>query len=125
MENERMPNEKKISRRSFLDYLIQGVLGFSILAVIGSVLKYVWPPRANGTGGESRVEIGSEEDFPIGKGKVVKGAGGKPTIVVRTAAGFSALSAICTHLGCIVEWQEDKQQIFCPCHGAAFDIKGN
>ena len=120
-----MPSEKKISRRSFLDYLIQGALAFSVITVLGSIFKYIWPPRANGSSGESRVEIGSEEEFPAGKGKVVKGVGGKPTIVIRTASGFSALSAICTHLGCIVEWQEDKQQVFCPCHGAAFDAKGN
>jgi cytochrome b6-f complex iron-sulfur subunit len=36
-----------------------------------------------------------------------------------------AFSAVCTHLGCIVKWDEKKQQIFCPCHAGVFDVKGN
>lgn len=35
-----------------------------------------------------------------------------------------AISATCTHLGCIVTWDE-KQQIFkCPCHNSKFDSQG-
>jgi Rieske Fe-S protein len=35
-----------------------------------------------------------------------------------------AFSAACTHLGCIVEWQEDKRQFPCPCHNRTFDATG-
>jgi Rieske Fe-S protein len=35
-----------------------------------------------------------------------------------------AFSAACTHLGCIVQWQEDKRQFPCPCHGRTFDATG-
>jgi cytochrome b6-f complex iron-sulfur subunit len=45
-------------------------------------------------------------------------------IVVRTPQGFRAYSAICTHLGCIVAWNEQRRQIDCPCHAGVFDISG-
>jgi cytochrome b6-f complex iron-sulfur subunit len=36
-----------------------------------------------------------------------------------------ALSAVCTHLGCLVNWEPDARQIVCPCHAARFDLNGN
>ena len=36
-----------------------------------------------------------------------------------------AFSAACTHLGCLVQWQEDKRQFPCPCHGRTFDATGD
>jgi cytochrome b6-f complex iron-sulfur subunit len=45
----------------------------------------------------------------------------KPVVVVNTEQeGVKAFSAICTHLGCIVEWDEDRQIILCPCHDGRF-----
>ena len=34
------------------------------------------------------------------------------------------ISARCTHLGCTVNWQADKQAFVCPCHGSRFDALG-
>ena len=35
-----------------------------------------------------------------------------------------AISAACTHLGCIVTWDEDQQIFKCPCHNSKFDSQG-
>ena len=32
--------------------------------------------------------------------------------------------ATCTHLDCIVEFQRDKQRIFCNCHGGEYNLHG-
>ena len=40
-------------------------------------------------------------------------------------AAVIAFSGACTHLGCLVQWQEDKQQFPCPCHGRTFDAIGD
>src|ERR1017187_2802707 len=40
--------------------------------------------------------------------------------VVRAQEGFYALSAVCTHLGCLTTWQADAGVIACPCHGSTF-----
>lgn len=44
--------------------------------------------------------------------------------VVRTAEGFFALSAICTHLGCLTAYKSDLGMIACPCHGSKFNRDG-
>jgi cytochrome b6-f complex iron-sulfur subunit len=38
--------------------------------------------------------------------------------------GLLALSRICTHLGCSVPWDEEKNQFICPCHGSTFNLTG-
>ena len=38
---------------------------------------------------------------------------------------FVVYSRACSHLGCLVRWDEGKDQFFCPCHGAIFDKAGN
>lgn len=45
--------------------------------------------------------------------------------VMRFADGFRALSAVCTHLGCITRYQPDRNIIACPCHGSKFTIAGD
>jgi len=40
--------------------------------------------------------------------------------IIRDAQGFYALSAICTHLGCITAWKPELNIIACPCHGSKF-----
>ncbi len=35
-----------------------------------------------------------------------------------------ALSAACTHMGCIVQWQDNDQRFHCPCHGGLFTRYG-
>jgi Rieske Fe-S protein len=105
--------------------LITGLLGFSIVATVGGVLTpiigYLWPPsRASGAGG-GRVEVGTTADFPAGQGKVVP-VNDQPVIVVNTTqGGLKAFSGICTHLGCVVEWDESRQFILCPCHDGRFN----
>src|SRR6516164_3149274 len=44
--------------------------------------------------------------------------------VVRTGEGFFALSAICTHLGCLTAYKPDLGIIACPCHGSKFKKDG-
>lgn len=46
--------------------------------------------------------------------------------LVRLAdGGFLALSSRCSHLGCTVGWDEERQVFPCPCHGSTFDLHGD
>jgi cytochrome b6-f complex iron-sulfur subunit len=38
--------------------------------------------------------------------------------------GFYAVSAVCTHLGCVTQWKPDAEMIACPCHGSKFKADG-
>jgi len=44
--------------------------------------------------------------------------------VVRESRGFFALSATCTHLGCLTAWKPELGIIACPCHGSKFNRDG-
>ena len=35
-----------------------------------------------------------------------------------------AIRPICTHLGCTVDWNQQKNQFICPCHGSQYDSQG-
>ena len=49
---------------------------------------------------------------------------GQPIIVVNDAGTVRAFHAVCTHEGCPLGWNPTQHLIRCPCHGSAFDIKG-
>jgi cytochrome b6-f complex iron-sulfur subunit len=51
--------------------------------------------------------------------------GGRFYLVRLSDGGFMALSLRCTHLGCSINWEEDKKRFICPCHASAFEINGN
>lgn len=115
------PPETPPGRRQFIGYL----LGFSVVATLVGVLTpiigYIWPPARTAAGGGGRTQVGTVVDFPVGQGKVVP-INDKPAIVVNTPqGGLKAFSAICTHLGCIVEWDASREIIHCPCHDGRFN----
>ena len=113
-----------ISRRSFLDYLLGGSLLATFAGIALPVLYYLLPSKAAEGGGEA-VAVGDESAVPKGKGKVFSYKEKAVIIINEEKTGLIALSAICTHLGCVVHYDEQKKQILCPCHAAVFDTKGN
>lgn len=60
---------------------------------------------------------------------MVQGLKGDPTYLLLSKDGVSlenfALNAECSHLGCIVPWDENQQKFICPCHGSIYDAKGS
>ena len=67
---------------------------------------------------------GSDKDLAPGEGRVV-GAGLGQVAVYRDESGERhAVSARCTHLGCIVSWNAAERTWDCPCHGSRFDVDG-
>jgi cytochrome b6-f complex iron-sulfur subunit len=87
--------------------------------------NFLLPPGAFGddAGGEGvRLAL---SDVPVGTAKMFRFQG-KPSVAIRiNEKTVRALSAVCTHLGCLVKWDQTKQQLVCPCHVAAFDVNGN
>lgn len=43
---------------------------------------------------------------------------------VRESEQIIALSAVCTHMGCLVQWQHADRQFHCPCHDGIFAASG-
>jgi glycine/D-amino acid oxidase-like deaminating enzyme/nitrite reductase/ring-hydroxylating ferredoxin subunit len=59
-----------------------------------------------------------------GEGAIVR-RGLEPLAVHRDDAGaLHCVSAVCTHLQCIVRWNDAERSWDCPCHGSRFDADG-
>jgi len=110
----------ELDRRKFL-----GLLGSSALAVAmggtGIVsVKYISPNVLYEA--DTRVKIGRPGSIAVGTVLLMTR---QKIIVARSEAGFVALSAICTHLGCMTRFEPAEKRIFCPCHGSQFDADGH
>jgi glycine/D-amino acid oxidase-like deaminating enzyme/nitrite reductase/ring-hydroxylating ferredoxin subunit len=67
---------------------------------------------------------GSAEEVRPGEGRVV-GKGLLQAAVYRDESGtMHRRSARCTHLGCIVSWNNAERTWDCPCHGSRFGVDG-
>jgi len=51
-------------------------------------------------------------------GSIINGS----TIVIKTSSGYEALSLICTHQGCTVNYNGNG--FICPCHGGTYNNSG-
>lgn len=47
-----------------------------------------------------------------------------PVMLERDGEQVRALSAICTHLGCIIHWHPERRAYICPCHGGVYAMDG-
>lgn len=69
------------------------------------------------------VPVAQAADLPPGSVKPFT-AGTVQGHVMNIGGKVWALSAICTHLACTLQWQPQQQEFLCPCHGAEFDTTG-
>ena len=112
-----------VTRRHLLDSLLAAGACIWTAGVAVPAALYLWPATSRGPSDEP-VAAGSIKDFPIGGARMVQHEG-KPLMVLRLSeTEFRALSAICTHLACIVRWDETARQIHCPCHAGFFAPDG-
>ncbi len=61
---------------------------------------------------------------PVGGAGIIKTKNDEIIVIHYKDNQYLALSALCTHKGCGVEFSAQKDNLTCPCHGAEFDIHG-
>lgn len=119
---EKPRETQKISRRDFFGWILKSGLLATLGAMLFPALQYLLPVTRRGPTAGMK-EVAREDEIPVwGAKKVV--LSGSALILVRTPEKFKAFSAICTHLGCIVDWDGPKKEIVCPCHAGLFDLDG-
>jgi glycine/D-amino acid oxidase-like deaminating enzyme len=73
----------------------------------------------------TRGDVVSRDEIEPGEGAVLR-EGLSKVAVYRDATGrCTELSAVCPHLGCIVEWNSTEKTWDCPCHGSRFAADGH
>lgn len=71
------------------------------------------------------LEDAEYEDIAAGEGKVIEKDGHKLAVFRNADRKLHIRSAVCTHLGCIVSFNDAEQSWDCPCHGSRFKVDGN
>ena len=106
-----------LTRRDFLKLTANGLLAASGLLGLGGLFRFfsaVTEPAP-----KAEFDLGPASNYPVGSRKVISDV---PALLMHTASGFSALSLVCTHLGCTIEAEETG--FACPCHGSRFAPDG-
>lgn len=123
METATSATEK--GRRGFLGWFLKASVA-ALLAAIGyPIMRFVSPP-ATPESTTNRVEAGSTNDPELlEKGYKIVRFGAEPVLLIRLAQGdLRAFAATCTHLDCIVEYQQAKKRIWCNCHNGEYNLQG-
>jgi cytochrome b6-f complex iron-sulfur subunit len=108
-------------RRKFLFTMLGGLGALIAAAAAWPVFRFLSPIEKGGSGDKVIV---ARSDVPQGKAHFFQ-YHGKPAVVLQPAPGdFVALSAVCTHLGCVIAWKEQAAEFECPCHGGRFSPEG-
>jgi Rieske Fe-S protein len=95
----------------------------SLASFVYPVLRYLIPPAMADLGGDQVVAAKVGELKP-NSAKIFR-FGSRPGLLLMTAeGGYSAFSAVCTHLSCTVQYRGDLHQIWCACHNGLYDLNG-
>jgi cytochrome b6-f complex iron-sulfur subunit len=112
-----------MNRRRFLDLLVRlsgtAIGGF----VLYPVVRYLIPPPTP-EAATRRVVAARKDELKPGSFKIFP-FGGQPGLLVRNPDGtYRAFSAVCTHLGCTVQYKPSDKVIWCACHNGMYDLDG-
>ncbi|OGO39746.1 MAG: hypothetical protein A2147_06245 [Chloroflexi bacterium RBG_16_57_8] len=109
--------KQDISRR---DFLTKSALASVVIAGVGALAGAgAFSKPAVSPGPSRKYKIGEPEEFPVGTAvKMEK----ENIFLFHDEKGFYSLTAVCTHLGCIVSQSENG--FTCPCHGSEFSKDG-
>jgi cytochrome b6-f complex iron-sulfur subunit len=114
---------KPKSRRSVLRLLLGGSVVSVWASLIYPLVRYLVPPVEASTAANEAL-AGAVGELKPNSAKTFR-FGSKPALLVRTADGeYRSMSAVCTHLGCTVQYQPETQQVWCPCHNGRYNLSG-
>ena len=69
-------------------------------------------------------DVKSPNEIPKDSGAVIRQGAAKLAVYRGLDGKSHAFSAVCPHLGCVVQWNDAEKTWDCPCHGSRFDKLG-
>lgn len=119
-ESQKTPPAGEVSRRDFFNQVAAGALGIAGLGAVTVTYQYLSPNVLFEP--PTSFRVGAPDDYPVNSVTFLQD---QQVYIVKTKEGFYAVSAVCTHLGCITQWKPEADQIACPCHGSKFKRDGS
>jgi cytochrome b6-f complex iron-sulfur subunit len=112
-----------MKRRTFLDWLTGAAGALVGASVLYPVMRYLVPPRIP-EATTDRVVAAHVDELKPDSAKTFA-FGSTPGILIRTKEGdYRAFTAVCTHLGCTVQFKASDNLIWCACHNGYYDLNG-
>jgi cytochrome b6-f complex iron-sulfur subunit len=113
------------NRRTFLNKLWKGLAILAGIEFTALIFGFLFSGKGDKKSYTPKqlIEAGPVNSFEVNSVTVFRG--GRFYLTRLEDGGFIALSLRCTHLGCSVEWEEDKKRFICPCHSSAFAMNGD
>jgi len=108
-----------VTRRDFLNEMTLGALGVAGLGSVAVTYQFFSPNVLFEP--PTTFRAGSPDLYPVHSVTFLQD---QQVYIVRMPEGFYAVSAVCTHLGCVTQWKPDAEMIACPCHGSKFKSDG-
>ena len=124
-DNKPAEESLDISRKYFIQVALGGV-GFCYAAALGyPVYRYLASPveRAESAAAVKEVTLNDAQKIQPGSVLMFKFVSRPAMLIHHKDDSWVALDAVCTHLGCTVQYEADKDRIFCACHGGVYDPK--
>ncbi|HKW88094.1 MAG TPA: Rieske 2Fe-2S domain-containing protein [Candidatus Acidoferrales bacterium] len=110
-------------RRHFLEIFLGTSVVASLVSFLYPVLRYLIPPAQTELGG-NMVLAGHVGDLKANSGVIFR-FGERPALLILSPDGqYHAISAVCTHLGCTVQYRGDLHEVWCACHNGLYTITG-
>jgi cytochrome b6-f complex iron-sulfur subunit len=112
-----------MKRRQFFNWIIR--IAGTVLGgfIIYPVARYLVPPEVP-EAATRRVVAAKKDELQPGSFKTFP-FGSQPGILIRTPDGnYHAFSAVCTHLGCTVQYRKADDLIWCACHNGLYNMEG-
>jgi cytochrome b6-f complex iron-sulfur subunit len=110
------------TRRAFV--IAAGAAGLCYTAALAyPIYRYLASPAemAASTSAITEVTLKDAQKLPAGAVLMFK-FGSSPAMLIHHQDGaWVALSAVCTHLGCTVQYEAQMNRIHCACHGGVYD----
>ena len=113
------------SRREFLNKLWKGLGVVAVLEFAAVFFGFLFSGKSEDEIQKPKQLFDAGDINSFQPNSVTIYRSGRFYLVRLDDGGFLALSLRCTHLGCSIEWEENKNRFICPCHASAFKINGN
>ncbi len=116
-------DDDTLGRRPFLEILLTILGALTAGTIAYPIVRFLVPPSGKEPGNNT-IDVAADEEIAPNSG-VIFPIGNKPGILIRTPDGeLRAFTAICTHLGCTVQYRSDFEHIWCACHNGHYDLQG-